>query len=63
MPTRPKILICSEHIPLRFARSLTDSYMLIGQLVWAQKEVQDLLGDISDIIVRNLIPYISPKSP
>ncbi|EKM81100.1 hypothetical protein AGABI1DRAFT_99187 [Agaricus bisporus var. burnettii JB137-S8] len=37
MPTRPKILICS-------------------QLVWAQKEVQDLLGDISDII------YMDSKS-
>ena len=48
--TLPKVLICGKSLSALFVLLITIS---AGALVWAHKDVEEMLGPIAEIVVRS----------
>jgi len=52
----PRVLICSESLLLE---PLARSYIVsLGKIVWAHEDVKQLLGGISEVVVRGIFIFI-----
>ena len=54
--TFPKVLICGKPLSTHFVLLITTS---AGKIVWGDKDVEEMLGSIAEIVVRcSMIPIL-----